>query len=108
MRVENSSKSWATAYDFPALNDGHVVKKLMPDGGIANGQSFVMNLRREKFSDIRVRKALSYLFNFEWSRESLFYGQYARINSFWENSDLAATGLPVSYTHLTLPTNREV
>ena len=94
MRVENSSKSWATAYDFPALNDGHVVKKLMPDGGIANGQSFVMNLRREKFSDIRVRKALSYLFNFEWSRESLFYGQYARINSFWENSDLAATGLP--------------
>ena len=96
MRVENSSKSWATAYDFPALNDGHVVKKLMPDGGIANGQSFVMNLRREKFSDIRVRKALSYLFNFEWSRESLFYGQYARINSFWENSDLAATGLPSS------------
>ena len=96
MRVENSSKSWATAYDFPALNDGHVVKKLMPDGGIANGQSFVMNLRREKFSDIRVRKALSYLFNFEWSRESLFYGQYARINSFWENSDLAASGLPSS------------
>jgi microcin C transport system substrate-binding protein len=96
MRVENSSKSWATAYDFPALNDGHVVKKLMPDGGIANGQSFVMNLRREKFSDIRVRKALSYLFNFEWSRESLFYGQYARINSFWENSGLAATGLPSS------------
>ena len=96
MRVENSSKSWATAYDFPALNDGHVVKKLMPDGGIANGQSFVMNLRREKFSDIRVRKALSYLFNFEWSRESLFYGQYARINSFWENSDLAASGQPSS------------
>ena len=94
MRVENSSKSWATAYDFPALTDGHVVKKLMPDGGIANGQSFVMNLRREKFSDIRVRQALSYLFNFEWSRESLFYGQYARINSFWENSDLAATGMP--------------
>ena len=94
MRVENSSKSWATAYDFPALTDGHVVKKLMPDGGIANGQSFVMNLRRDKFSDIRVRQALSYLFNFEWSRESLFYGQYARINSFWENSDLAATGMP--------------
>ena len=94
MRVENSSKSWATAYNFPALNDGHVVKKLMPDGGIANGQSFVMNLRRDKFSDIRVRKALSYLFNFEWSRESLFYGQYARINSFWENSDLEAVGLP--------------
>ena len=66
----------------------------MPDGGIANGQSFVMNLRKDKFSDIRVRQALSYLFNFEWSRESLFYGQYARINSFWENSDLAATGMP--------------
>ena len=53
-----------------------------------------MNLRKEKFSDPQVRAALSLLFNFEWSNESLFYGQYARINSFWENSDLAAVGLP--------------
>jgi len=93
-RQENSSKSWATAYDFPALDEGHVIKTLLPDGGMATGQSYVMNLRREKFDDIRVRQAIGLLFNFEWSNESLFYGQYARINSFWENSELAAEGMP--------------
>ena len=93
-RQENSSKSWATAYDFPALDDGHVIKTLLPDGGMATGQSYVMNLRRDKFDDIRVRQAVGLLFNFEWSNESLFYGQYARINSFWENSELAAAGMP--------------
>ena len=93
-KLENSSKTWATGYDFPALNNGHVVKKTLPDGGIATGQSFVMNLRRPKFQDIRVRDAIAHLFNFEWSNESLFYGQYARVNSFWENSEFAATGIP--------------
>ena len=93
-RQENSSKSWATAYDFPALDEGHVIKTLLPDGGMATGQSYVMNLRRDKFNDIRVRQAVGLLFNFEWSNESLFYGQYARINSFWENSELAAEGMP--------------
>ncbi|MGD2001960.1 MAG: extracellular solute-binding protein [Paracoccaceae bacterium] len=93
-RQENSSKSWATAYDFPALDEGHVIKTLLPDGGMATGQSYVMNLRRDKFDDIRVRQAVGLLFNFEWSNESLFYGQYARINSFWENSELAAAGVP--------------
>jgi microcin C transport system substrate-binding protein len=93
-RQENSSKSWATAYDFPALDEGHVIKTLLPDGGMATGQSYVMNLRRDKFDDIRVRQAVGLLFNFEWSNESLFYGQYARINSFWENSELAAAGMP--------------
>ena len=93
-RQENSSKSWATAYDFPALEEGHVIKTLLPDGGMATGQSYVMNLRRDKFNDIRVRQAVGLLFNFEWSNESLFYGQYARINSFWENSELAAEGMP--------------
>lgn len=93
-RQENSSKSWATAYDFPALDEGHVIKTLLPDGGMATGQSYVMNLRRDKFNDIRVRQAVGLLFNFEWSNESLFYGQYARINSFWENSELVAEGMP--------------
>lgn len=93
-RQENSSKSWATAYDFPALDEGHVIKTLLPDGGMATGQSYVMNLRRSKFDDIRVRQAIGLMFNFEWSNESLFYGQYARINSFWENSELAAEGMP--------------
>ena len=94
MRIENVSKNWATAYEFPALNEGKVIKKTLPDGGIATGQAFVMNLRKSKFSDPKVREAIGLLYNFEWSNESLFYGQYARVNSFWENSDLAAEGTP--------------
>lgn len=93
-RVENSSKEWATAYDFPALNDGHVVKQELDDGTMASGQAFIFNLRRPQFQDIRVREAISLMFNFEWSNESLFYGLYERINSFAENSYLEATGAP--------------
>ena len=93
-RVENSSKQWATGYDFPALNNGYIVKAELPDGTMASGQSFVFNLRREKFQDIRVREAIALMFNFEWSNEALFYGLYARINSFADNSYLAAEGLP--------------
>lgn len=93
-RNEASSKSWATGYDFPAVTEGHVIRQELPDGTLATGQSFVLNLRRPQFQDPRVREAIGLLFNFEWSNEQLFYGLYARINSFWENSDLAATGLP--------------
>ncbi len=93
-RNEASSKSWATGYDFPALTDGHVVKAELPDGTIATGQSFVFNLRRPQLQDPRVRQAIGLMFNFEWSNETLFYGLYERVNSFWENSDLAAVGTP--------------
>lgn len=93
-RDENSSKIWATGYDFQAINNGWVVKVELPNGNIANNQSFVMNLRREKFQDPRVREAIGLMFNFEWSNATLFYGLYARVHSFWENSELAATGLP--------------
>lgn len=93
-RNENSSKNWAAGYDFPALTKGWVIKAELADGNMANGQSFVFNLRRSKFQDVRVREAIGLMFNFEWSNATLFYGLYARINSFWENSDLAATGLP--------------
>ncbi|SLN39705.1 Oligopeptide-binding protein AppA precursor [Pseudoruegeria aquimaris] len=93
-RNENSSKTWATQYDFPALEAGHVVKAELPDGTIATGQSFVMNLRRPQFQDPRVREAIGLMFNFEWSNKTLFYGIYKRINSFWDNTELAASGLP--------------
>ncbi len=93
-RNENSSKNWATGYDFPAIQKGWVVKAELPNGNIANNQAFVFNLRRDKFQDPRVREAIGLMFNFEWSNATLFYGLYARINSFWENSTLAATGLP--------------
>ena len=61
---------------------------------MAPGQSFIINLRREKFEDVKVRKALGLMFNFEWSNKTLFYDLYARINSFWENSDMSATSFP--------------
>ncbi|SOC19996.1 microcin C transport system substrate-binding protein [Rhodobacter sp. JA431] len=93
-RNETSSIIWATQYDFPAMTSGHVVKDELHDGNVASGQAFAINLRREKFADIRVREAIGLMFNFEWSNESLFYGLYARINSIWENSPLAASGAP--------------
>lgn len=93
-RNEASSIIWATGYDFPALNAGHVVKRELPSGAIGTGQAFSINLRRDRFQDIRVREALGLMFNFEWSNETLFYGLYARTRSFWDNSDLAAEGVP--------------
>ena len=93
-RNEASSKIWATGYDFPSLQKGWVIKDTPLDGTLATGQSFIFNLRREQFTDIRVRKALGLMFNFEWSNKTLFYGIYERISSFWENSYLKATGLP--------------
>ena len=93
-RNEASSKIWATGYDFPALEKKWVKKTTLPDGNLSSGQSFVLNLRREKFQDIRVRKAIGLMFNFEWSNSTLFYGLYERINSFWDNSDLKAVGMP--------------
>ncbi len=71
-----------------------MTKVELPDGNIATGQAFAINLRRERFQDIRVREALGLMFNFEWSNETLFYGLYSRVNSIWENSPLAATGVP--------------
>ncbi len=93
-RNENSSKNWATAYDFPGVTNGSVIKAELFNGNLAPGQSFVFNLRHPQFQDVRVREAIGLMFNFEWSNETLFFGLYARIHSFWENSELAATGLP--------------
>ncbi len=92
-RQENSSQNWANSYDFPRLTDGIVIREEIPQGVIASGQSFVFNLRREKFSDPRVREAIALMFNFEWTNETLFYGLYAPIDSFWENTHLEAEGV---------------
>ncbi|SDF07744.1 extracellular solute-binding protein [Limimaricola pyoseonensis] len=93
-RVENSSKDWATGYDFPAVQKGWVKTEEIPDGTIAGAQAFVFNLDDPTWQDPRVREAIGMMFNFEWSNESLFYGLYERVESFWENSDLEATGTP--------------
>lgn len=91
-RNENSSKNWATAYDFPGVASGQVKLAKIPNGNIASGQAFLFNLRREKLQDPRVREAIGLMFNFEWSNQTLFYGLYTRINSIWENSTMAASG----------------
>jgi microcin C transport system substrate-binding protein len=93
-RAEGDSKRWATGYEFPAILAGDVVKAVIPSGNIAGGQSIIFNLRRAQFQDPRVREALGLVFNFEWSNKALFYGLLARINSIWENSEMAATGTP--------------
>lgn len=88
------SKIWATEYNFPSLNKGWVIRESIPDGRPSGTQGFWINLRQDKFQDPRVRAALGLLFNFEWSNKTLFYGLYTRTDSFWENSDMQATGLP--------------
>ena len=93
-RAENSSKTWATGYNFPSLEKGWVVKRELSDGSMGLMQSYVFNLRRDKFEDKRVREAIGLMFNFEWANESLFYGLYRRVSSFWGNSDLQAEGAP--------------
>jgi microcin C transport system substrate-binding protein len=93
-RNENSSKNWATGYDFPAIENGSVIRAELRDGSKTTGQSFLFNLRRPQFQDARVREAIGLMFNFEWSNKTLFYGLYDRIVSFWGNSYLEAKGKP--------------
>ncbi|MEM9474313.1 MAG: extracellular solute-binding protein [Pseudomonadota bacterium] len=93
-RTENTSRIWATAYEFPALENGWVKRETLPDGNITTAQGFIFNLRREKWQDPRVRDAVRMLFNFEWTNETLFFGLYQRPASFWGGSDLAADGAP--------------
>jgi microcin C transport system substrate-binding protein len=93
-RAETDAKRWASDYEFPAIAAGDIKKEVLPSGNIAGGQSIIFNLRRAQFQDPRVRQALGLVFNFEWTNKSLFYGLMTRINSIWENSEMAATGLP--------------
>jgi len=93
-RTENTSLIWATGYDFPAIDRGWVVTDTIPDGNVGTRQSFVFQLDKAKWQDIRVRQAVEQMFNFEWTNETLFYGLYARPTSFWVNTDLAAVGTP--------------
>lgn len=94
LRQENSSKSWATGYNSPAFRKGLIKKITIPNAFPAPAQGLGYNLRRPIFQDWRVRKALAYCFDFEWSNKNLFYGYYKRTRSYFDNSDLAATGVP--------------
>jgi microcin C transport system substrate-binding protein len=94
VRQENSSKEWATGYDGPALRAGLIKKEQIPNQLPSGMQGFGYNLRRPIFQDPRVREALAYAFDFEWSNKNLFYGAYQRTRSYFDNSELAATGVP--------------
>jgi len=93
-RIESGAKDWATAYDFPAIKDGRVIKEEFPLRSRGIMQAFVFNLRRDQFSDARVRLAFNLALNFEGLNRQFFFGQYKRIASFFEGTELAATGLP--------------
>jgi microcin C transport system substrate-binding protein len=92
--AENSAKQWATQYDFPAVQEKRVVKEEFPINDSGRMQGFVLNLRRNQFKDARLRRAFNYAYDFEEMNKQLFYGKYKRINSYFEGTDLASSGLP--------------
>jgi len=94
LRRENSAKNWNTGYDGPALRNGLIKKEVIPNQLPSGMQGFAYNLRKPLFQDPLVRQALAYAFDFEWSNKNLFYGAYTRTRSYYDNSELAATGVP--------------
>jgi microcin C transport system substrate-binding protein len=93
-RTENSAKNWATAYDFPAVAEKRVLLEEFPNRSSGIMQAFALNIRRAKFSDPRVRRALNFAFDFEEMNKQIFFGQYKRINSYFDGTELASSGLP--------------
>ena len=93
-RLENTAKLWNTAYDAPPVKDGRIIKEEVEHNRPAGMQAFLYNTRRPVFADAAVRKALAYAFDFEWSNKQFAYNSYKRTDSYFENSDLAATDGP--------------
>ena len=93
-RTENSAKNWATAYDFPAVTDKRVLLEEFPNRSSGIMQAFALNIRRDKFKDPRVRRALNYAFDFEEMNKQIFFDQYKRISSYFDGTELASSGLP--------------
>lgn len=94
IRQERSAKIWATGYNVPQVADGRIIKEQIPNQVPTGMQCFVFNIRRPIFEDRRVRQALGYAFDFEWSNKALFFGQYTRNASYFSNTELASSGLP--------------
>ena len=93
-RTENSALNWATRYDFPARTEKRVILEEFPIRNSGGMQAFVFNTRRAKFADPRVRRAFNYAFDFEEMNKQLFFGQYSRVESYFEGTELASRGLP--------------
>lgn len=94
VQIENTAKLWNTAYDAQPVKDGRIVKEEIDNARPAGMQGFIYNIRRDVFKDRAVREALSYAFDFEWSNKQFAYGTYTRTDSYFENSELASSGLP--------------
>ena len=93
-RLENQAKAWAVDYDVPAVRDGRLKMEAIEHERPTGMQGFAFNTRREFFSDPRVRQAITYAFDFEWTNRNLFFGLYTHSESFFSNSELASRGLP--------------
>jgi microcin C transport system substrate-binding protein len=93
-RLENSAKNWATGYNFPAVTSGKVTRKIIKLKLPKPMQALVFNLRRDKFKNRHVRRAFNYAFDFEWLNRNIFYGQYERLDSYFGDSELAASSIP--------------
>jgi microcin C transport system substrate-binding protein len=93
-REEFTSRIWATRYDFSAIRDGRVKREILPDETPSGGQGWFINTRREKFKDRRLREALVYAFDYEWTNKNIMYGSYERTHSVFQNSDMMAHGKP--------------
>ncbi|HEY1936183.1 MAG TPA: extracellular solute-binding protein [Acetobacteraceae bacterium] len=94
VRSENISKNWATAYNFPAVAKGLVIRGDFRHHLPTGMQGFAMNTRRPVFKDVHVRQAMGYAFDFEWTNKNLFYGAYTRTTSYFSDSGLASSGIP--------------
>ncbi len=87
LRQENVARNWANAYNIEAIKNGEIIKREIKHGLPAPMQTFVLNLRREKFQNQSLRQAMTYAFDFEWLREHIFYSSYERTESYFANSE---------------------
>ncbi len=94
IRYENSARNWAVKYDGEKIVNKKIIKEAFKDNTPAGMQGFVFNTRKDIFSDVRVRKALSYAFDFSWTNKAIFYDQYKRTRSYFQNSELSAAKIP--------------
>jgi microcin C transport system substrate-binding protein len=106
-RTENSAKNWATGYDFPAVRDKRVILEEFPINNVGIMQAFAFNIRRPQFQDPRVRRAFNFAFDFEEMNKQIFFGQYKRIASYFEGTELASSGLPEGQELAILETVRD-
>lgn len=93
-RLENSAKFWASSYTGQNFDKGFIVKQEIPHHKPESTKAFVFNTQRPVFSDPKVREALNYAMDFEWMNKNMFYNQYSRTRSYFQNTDYEATGLP--------------